>query len=303
MLHRSMKPAILPLLLLGACTPETSHHATGYVQSLLEARRDDMIVQKWDLSCGAAALATLLTYDLGQPVTEHEVAATLLRRYRNIGQVQQQLGFSLLDLKSFAVDRGLSAAGYGDMDLHDLAEAGPSILPVHINGFNHFVVFRGFHGNRVLLADPAFGNRTMQLDYFMEIWRSRMAFVVSLPGGAKPGDGLAPRPEDFWATSIGSEPVPPRIMALEAEAAGTALVAAASPMPDGEEPVVARMIAWFAGRGAPSRDAVQIAAVPLPPPATVAQLQDAAVPLAGVIAGGAPRDHEPDRDQPAADGQ
>src|SRR5205823_3175210 len=32
------------------------------VRSLLAMRQEKVVVQKWDLSCGAAALATLLTY-------------------------------------------------------------------------------------------------------------------------------------------------------------------------------------------------------------------------------------------------
>jgi predicted double-glycine peptidase len=37
------------------------------VRSLLEMRREKVVVQDWDLSCGAAVLATLLTYQHGDP--------------------------------------------------------------------------------------------------------------------------------------------------------------------------------------------------------------------------------------------
>jgi predicted double-glycine peptidase len=40
-------------------------------------RRDRTIVQEWDLSCGPAALATLLTYQHGDPVSEREIATRL----------------------------------------------------------------------------------------------------------------------------------------------------------------------------------------------------------------------------------
>jgi hypothetical protein len=42
----------------------------GPVRSLQEVRQDGVIIQKWDTSCGAAALATVLTYSLQYPVTE-----------------------------------------------------------------------------------------------------------------------------------------------------------------------------------------------------------------------------------------
>jgi hypothetical protein len=40
------------------------------VRSLLEMRHHNVIIQSWDLSCGAAAPATLLRYEWGNPVTE-----------------------------------------------------------------------------------------------------------------------------------------------------------------------------------------------------------------------------------------
>jgi len=50
------------------------------VQSVLEIRHDRVMIQKWDLSCGAAALATLLRYQFGEPVTEEEIARALMGR-------------------------------------------------------------------------------------------------------------------------------------------------------------------------------------------------------------------------------
>ena len=50
------------------------------VKSLLEMRQENVIVQKYDLSCGAAVLATLLNNQYGDPVTEKEVAQGLIKR-------------------------------------------------------------------------------------------------------------------------------------------------------------------------------------------------------------------------------
>jgi hypothetical protein len=105
---------------------------------MLEERRDDVVIQKWDISCGAAALATLLTYDQGYQVTEREVAAGMLH-FTTVNRVRAQLGFSLLDLKHFAESRGFTADGYGNMTLRDLVETGPAIVPVVLRGYNHFV--------------------------------------------------------------------------------------------------------------------------------------------------------------------
>src|SRR6516225_1045297 len=48
------------------------------VRSLLEIRRANVMIQNWDLSCGAAALGTLLRYEFGEPVTEKEIARGLM---------------------------------------------------------------------------------------------------------------------------------------------------------------------------------------------------------------------------------
>lgn len=176
------------------------------VESLLEMRQRNVVVQEWDLSCGAAALTTVLNYQHDDPVTEREVAIGLMKRAEYVDNptlVQLREGFSLLDLKRFTDARGYDGVGYGKLKLIDLIERAPVIVPIRTNGYNHFVIFRGVAGNRVLLADPAWGNRTMLKDEFEELWISypkigRVGFVVANRDGdlADP-ERLAPRVDDF----------------------------------------------------------------------------------------------------------
>ena len=175
------------------------------VKSLLELRQERVIIQNWDLSCGAAALATILNYQYGDRVSEREVAKGLISRDRyieNPSLVQMRQGFSLLDLKNYVDARGYSGIGYGRLDLEDLIERAPVITPVNFNGYNHFVVFRGIRGDRVLLADPAWGNRTLTLDEFEDAWLTysefgRVGFVVAQKDSTLPENRLAPRSADF----------------------------------------------------------------------------------------------------------
>ena len=74
-------------------------------------------------------------------------------------------------------------------------------MPVVLRGFNHFVIFRGIQGDRVLLADPAWGNRTMQVPNFMEVWGSRIAFTVNQNQQTAAVHHLRARSSDFWASS------------------------------------------------------------------------------------------------------
>ncbi len=175
------------------------------VRSLLEVRRENVVMQEWDLSCGAAALTTLLNHQFADPVSEKEIAKALIDRKEYIDNpqlVQIRQGFSLLDIKRVAEGRGYVGVGYGKMTVDDLVERAPVMVPIVANGYNHFVVFRGRMGNRVLIADPAFGNYTMRVDRFERAWIDytdfgKVGFVVSGPAGVPMTDGLAPQAEDF----------------------------------------------------------------------------------------------------------
>ena len=176
------------------------------VRSLLELRRDGVVVQNYDLSCGAAALATLLTYQHGDPVSEREVATGLIQRekyLKNPDLVLAQRGFSLLDLKRFADARGYEGVGFGRLTLSDLVDLAPAIVPVRFKGYDHFVIFRGILGDQVLLADPAWGNRTMRVERFEAAWLDspefgRVGFVIERREGVALPNRLAPRLDDFF---------------------------------------------------------------------------------------------------------
>jgi predicted double-glycine peptidase len=142
------------------------------IKSLLEMRHEHVVIQKFNLSCGAAALATLLNYQHSDPVSEREVAMELIRReeyLQNPALVNIRQGFSLLDLKRYVEQRGYEGIGYGKLTLEDLIERAPVMVPIHTHGYSHFVIFRGLWGGRVLLADPAWGNRTMRVDAFEQM--------------------------------------------------------------------------------------------------------------------------------------
>jgi len=180
------------------------------VRSLLEMRHEGVVVQAWDLSCGAAALATLLNYQHGDNVSEQEIARGLIKReeyLKDPNLVRFRQGFSLLDLKRFVDGRGYQGVGLGKLVIDDLTSTAPIMVPVDFNGYNHFVIFRGLvrtssGRDRVLLADPAFGNRTMLLENFEAAWLEhpelgRVGFSVAQANGDTSPNRLAPSASDF----------------------------------------------------------------------------------------------------------
>lgn len=175
------------------------------VKSLLEMRHENVVVQQWDLSCGAAALTTLLNYQYDDPITEREVAIGLMNRAEYIENpllVRMREGFSLLDLKRFVDSRGYRGIGYGKLSFEHLLEKAPIVVPIDTKGYNHFVIFRGMRGNRVLLADPAWGNRTMLVKTFQDSWIEfpevgKVGFIVARSDGTFPQNRLAPNLDEF----------------------------------------------------------------------------------------------------------
>ena len=175
------------------------------VSSLLEMRQRHVIIQEWDLSCGAAALSTLLNFQHNLDVTEKYVATTMIGRKEYVDNpqlLQIKQGFSLLDLKRFVDNHGLVGNGYGSLVYDNLLDIAPVIVPVNLDGYNHFVIFRGAAANRVLLADPAWGNRTLSKEKFLQSWIDfgdigRVGFTVESSSYEPKYNQLKPTELDF----------------------------------------------------------------------------------------------------------
>lgn len=193
--------AILSVFAAGTASAESRRP----VESLFERRTMHVVRQEFDLSCGAAALATILRYQHGEAIGEREVALGLIARKEYLERpelVRIRQGFSLLDLRRYVETLGYEGLGYGKLTLPDLIDRAPAIVPIDPGGYNHFVVFRGVMRNRVLLADPAYGNRTMTFDQFTEAWIDfpeigRVGFIVRRRDGLVPPNRLTPDPAEF----------------------------------------------------------------------------------------------------------
>jgi len=175
-----------PLLFPAPALAQDAGEAAGVrgsknVRTLKDIRGEGVTRQRWDMSCGAAALSTVLTYDFKDPTPETAIVVWLLHRL-DAGRVRARGGFSLLDLKHFAEARGYHAEGFSGMTIEDLALEKTSVItPIRAKGVDHFVVVKGFVAGHVLLADPAFGNMTMRVDAFQRLWKNGIVFEVHPP--------------------------------------------------------------------------------------------------------------------------
>lgn len=146
------------------------------VRSVAEQRFTDVIRQRYDFSCGSAALATLLRYHYDYDAGE----ATAFRGMWAKGDRAQirRVGFSLLDMKRWLGSRGIAADGY-KVTLDQVATTGvPGIALIAIKNYRHFVVVKGVHRGEVLLGDPSAGLTIMSASEFQAAWNG-IYFVLS----------------------------------------------------------------------------------------------------------------------------
>lgn len=154
---------------------------TGRVSSLLELRQQGVVMQQWDQSCAAAALATVLRHGLGDSVDERQVAEGMLA-FTTPDAVADRGGFSMLEMKRYAEGRGFSVTARGGMGLHQLAGMGLAIVPLTVQrGALHFVVVTAVDAHAVHLADPTFGRTRMARPAFERRWHGGVAMAVRAP--------------------------------------------------------------------------------------------------------------------------
>jgi predicted double-glycine peptidase len=157
-------------------TPGVGSRMLLHIWSMRELKVRSVILQKYDFSCGSAAVATLLTYHYGFPITE-EAAFRTMFDHGDQQKIRHQ-GFSLLDMKRFLTAHGFPADGF-EVSLDDVSKAGiPAIVLIVDNGYHHFVVIKGMRGDKVLLGDPAVGLRVVPRAQFEASWPNRVVFVI-----------------------------------------------------------------------------------------------------------------------------
>jgi len=145
------------------------------VVNMQQARFQGVVRQQQDYSCGAASVATLLTFHYGDAVDEATVLEGMLHEADRA--VVERQGFSMLDMKRFLEARGYPADGFR-AGLEALADTHiPAIVLINLDGYRHFVVIKGITDNQVLVGDPALGVRVHERAHFAEIWNG-LLFVI-----------------------------------------------------------------------------------------------------------------------------
>ena len=164
------------------------------IKTLSDSRFRNVIRQKYDYSCGSAAIATLLAYHYGQRVNEMDVLKAM---YRDGDQDKiRREGFSLLDMKNYLNSIGYEAEGYRE-SLNKLSQVGiPAIVLINRRGYMHFVVVKGVTNDKVSVGDSTLGLRIYSRDEFEKMWNGILFVVLDNKAIAKSSFNTA----DIWSS-------------------------------------------------------------------------------------------------------
>lgn len=157
----------------GAVTIDTGKGNRVFVpvKSFKTLRDENLVKQAYDYSCGAAALATILTYGLGDKVTEQEVLSEAMTSLsREDYNLRKKEGLSLLDLQHVSMVRGHKAQGFRLSPGYLSQLARPVMVFIRPRDYEHFAVLKGVRGDNVYLADPSLGNVRMPMYRFLDMW-------------------------------------------------------------------------------------------------------------------------------------
>ncbi|MDI3353137.1 C39 family peptidase [Pseudomonas sp. UYIF39] len=146
------------------------------IQSVRERKFSDLVQQKTDFSCGAAALATILRQAYWLDVNEEQIIEGMLSHSdQDLVRVQ---GFSMLDMKRYVESIGMRARGYR-VATETLSEIKiPVVVLMDIRGYKHFVVMQRVHKGWVYIGDPVLGHKRYKVDDFVKGWNGIIFAVI-----------------------------------------------------------------------------------------------------------------------------
>ena len=153
------------------------------VRNYKDLKRQNIVMQQRDYSCGAAALATVAHFYWGDNVDE-EFFLTILDHILTLEEAEDRVenGLAMSDLRRAAVEAGYKAI-VGKVSFDKLAESKvPLIVGITVDGYDHFVVYRGTDGIYVYLADPIRGNLRIRSHEFVKQWQKNAILAIAKPG-------------------------------------------------------------------------------------------------------------------------
>jgi len=157
--------------------------------SLKELRSKDAVLQAYEYSCGAAALATLMTM-FGEDISEGKILKLVFGdqlpvvkskdgkmelRALTLADLEQAAGLSKFKVVSAGVPAEKNQA------LKTLHSLKPAITRMKLYQENlHFVVVKDIKGEWVLVSDPGYGNFKIPWSQFYNSWAAGEKILLTI---------------------------------------------------------------------------------------------------------------------------
>lgn len=152
------------------------------VISWKKLKEQNIIMQHFDYSCGAASLATLMKYYFNDDISEENLLDHIKNSFskKEYTRIEKD-GLSFLELEKISRSLGYQSASVR-LELPALLQlSGPVIVFLKTKQYKHFAVLRGVKEDRVFLADPSRGNILLPIQDFTLEWKGE-AFVLGKEG-------------------------------------------------------------------------------------------------------------------------
>ena len=189
---------------------DPQHIIQKRVCSYQELQRRNVVMQARDFSCGAASMATLVKYFWGDPVTEETFLLAVDKVLTNPEDRLDRIknGLTMTDLRRAAVSEGYLST-IGKLTIEELRAAKvPLIVGIVVDGYDHFVVYRGADDYYVYLADSARGNLRVPIWEFRCQWQENAVLIVAKENVDPPTvSALTVRPNEMYRGAMNRQMV------------------------------------------------------------------------------------------------
>jgi uncharacterized protein len=147
-------------------------------RTYLDLKYEYTVRQQRDFTCGSAALATLLKYHYGMPVTEEMLFTMIADRYKpSEFKKKAEIGLSFEDLIFVAEQLGFQAQA-ARMEAAELEKLnGPILMQLDWKEFDHFSVLRKKTPDLAYFSDPILGQITLDNEEFLKKFKGPVLAV------------------------------------------------------------------------------------------------------------------------------
>ncbi len=170
------------LLFLSSCTSIVIEKEKT-IKTFVGLKQENVVMQKYDFSCGVSSLLTLFKYHFGDDtLDERKMLSDFLESVPEDRKKEIiNKGLSIFDLELLSEKLGYKVYAVILKQSSLLKIDRPILVYLEAKDYKHFSVLRGIKNKTVFLADPSTGNTRMSIPVFLKIWKGNIAIFLDAP--------------------------------------------------------------------------------------------------------------------------